>query len=180
MLNETLHNYLDDLNNNSYHNQIFYKTISENVCYGKITPQFGAIENARYHDLLTEGGFFFIQNRSSKFVGIVQYAGNDLHWYVLPEERKKGYLTGALKEAILPYIFEEFEKEEQIISIDDQDLEKIDFENSSKVAEAIGFKLFDREFGKHKLLKIDFDMTNSKLDIKTNPLDHNRIDQLKN
>jgi len=42
---------------------------------------------------------------------------SDLHWYVEPEHRKQGYLTNAMKESILPYLFDEGEirKELQLI-----------------------------------------------------------------
>jgi hypothetical protein len=60
--------------------------------------------------------FFFIKNELKEYVGAVFDMHNDLHWYIVPKFRKKGNLSRALKEAILPYIFEE--RETQKISID--------------------------------------------------------------
>ena len=63
---------------------------------------------------------------------------NDLHWYMLPRFRKKGYLSKSLKSTILPYLF--YEREEQEISIDIKKIGERNYYSSKRVAELLGFK----------------------------------------
>src|SRR5690606_7632934 len=101
--------------------------------------------------------FFFIKNNKGKYVGAVYDAFNDLHWYILEKERKKGHLTKALKEIIIPYIFlcEDFSREFQKISIAGGWGDK-DYENSRKVAENVGFKAINKYETEFILNKEDF------------------------
>lgn len=82
--------------------------------------------------------FFFIKNELKEYVGAVFDMYDDLHWYIVPKFRKKGYLSRALKEAILPYIYEE--RETQKISIDRYAIGMVNYINSKKVALKLGFK----------------------------------------
>lgn len=81
--------------------------------------------------------FFLIKNHSF-YVGAVNILSNDLHWYILKEHRKNGYLTNALKEYILPYLFEIRNVEVQKITIANL-YSNNDYLSSLSVAEKIGF-----------------------------------------
>ena len=84
---------------------------------------------------------YFIKDGSGVYVGGVHNGGwTDLHWVMLPEYRKMGYLTKAMKEYILPHILRE--REVQQITIDGGWIGKENFNASSKVALALGFKEF--------------------------------------
>lgn len=87
--------------------------------------------------LQIESRFFFIKNQQT-YVGGINILREDLHWYVLKEERKNGYLTNALKNTILPFLFNKMGYEQVKISIISNN------PNSAKasisVAEKVGFK----------------------------------------
>jgi hypothetical protein len=107
--------------------------------------------------------FFLIKN-DHEYVGAVVDMGTDLHWVVLPKYRKKGHLTKALKEAILPYIFIHLERENQTISIKGSEIGKKNFQHSLNTALQVGFSKVDNN--NYILEEDDFDYSNEKLDIK--------------
>jgi|GEM_PF-2867901 hypothetical protein len=102
--------------------------------------------------------FFLIKN-NSYYVGAVNVLSNDLHWYILKEHRKKGYLTNALKEYILPYLFEIRKVEVQKIMITNRNSED-DYISSLSVAKKIGFHSIGTD--SFELRKGDFQYSFSK------------------
>lgn len=78
--------------------------------------------------------FFFIKNELNQYVGAVFDMYSDLHWYIVPQSRKQGHLTKALKESILPYLFNE-ERDRQRITIEKAAIGKKNYLNSKNVAE---------------------------------------------
>jgi len=139
MKNTTLKGLIDKLNKKPVHENIFLRPISSNVKYAKvwldkITPQ---------DNIVSPGGpyeFYFITNDQGFYVATVLDMYSDLHWFVLPAFRKKGYLTKALTETILPHLFQKDSRETQRITIDNGFLGQKDFIASEKVALKIGFK----------------------------------------
>lgn len=120
--------------------------------------------------------FFLIKNEV-EFVGIVFDMVTDLHWTIKPKHRKKGYLTKALKEVILPYIFLNLERDEQIISIDESEIGKKNYINSSNLATTVGFEKIDP---KKFVLKLeDFDNSHNNLKFQYEGLSKNEIKNLK-
>jgi hypothetical protein len=117
--------------------------------------------------------FFLIKN-DHEYVGAVVDMGTDLHWVVLPKYRKKGHLTKALKEAILPYIFIHLERENQTISIKGSEIGKKNFQHSLNTALQVGFSKVDNN--NYILEEDDFDYSNEKLDIKYKGLADEEID----
>lgn len=107
--------------------------------------------------------FFLIKN-DNEYVGAVLDMKTDLHWVVLPKHRKKGHLTKALKEAILPYIFIQLERENQTISIKESEIGQKNFQHSLNTALQVGFSKVDNN--NYILEEDDFDYSNEKLDIK--------------
>jgi hypothetical protein len=117
--------------------------------------------------------FFLIKN-DHEYVGAVVDMGTDLHWVVLPKYRKKGHLTKALKETILPYIFIHLERENQTISIKESEIGKKNFQHSLNTALQVGFSKVDNN--NYILEEDDFDYSNEKLDIKYKGLADEEID----
>ncbi|QEM07186.1 hypothetical protein DIU31_028175 [Mucilaginibacter rubeus] len=63
----------------------------------------------------------------------------DLHWYVEPRSRKKGYLGRALSHAILPHLARSRRKQE--ISIDEENIGEENYNDSLNVAMGAGFRI---------------------------------------
>jgi hypothetical protein len=119
--------------------------------------------------------FFLIKN-DHEYVGAVLDMKIDFHWVVLPKHRKKGYLTTALKEAIIPYLFIYLDNEELIVIINEFEIGKKNFENSSGTAFKVGFEKVDNK--RFVLVKNDFDFSNEKLHIKYNGLEDDEIEDI--
>lgn len=83
--------------------------------------------------------FYFIGNGKGKFVGAVYDMVGDLHWYVEPASRKKGYLGRALSNAILPHLARSRRKQE--ISIDEENIGEENYNDSLNVAMGAGFRI---------------------------------------
>ncbi|MBU0942096.1 MAG: GNAT family N-acetyltransferase [Bacteroidetes bacterium] len=119
--------------------------------------------------------FFLIKNEI-EYVGAVLDMKTDLHWVILPKYRKKGYLTTALKDAIIPYLFSIVEREELKISINELEIGKKNYEASMSTALKVGFKKID---DKTLILKEnDFDFSNENLDIRHEGLSDGEIEDI--
>ena len=147
MTNKEIQSYINKLNNNTYAKTIFKYQISDNVDYAKVWQSQNTKDIIPYR-------FFFIKNNSN-YVGAVLDMCNDLHWYISPKYRGKGYLTSALNNTILPFIFEVLEREEQSISITKSQIGLKNYNSSSKVALSVGFKKTDNN--KYVLYEEDFE-----------------------
>lgn len=88
---------------------------------------------------------YFLIKDDNKYIGAVLDMTHDLHWVVLPKHRKKGHLSKALKQVILPYLLEETDRLEQKISINRNQIGESNYQNSLRVALNIGFKQIDEE-----------------------------------
>lgn len=131
------------------------------------------IENSIYkHSPKT---FFLIRNEN-EYVGAVLDMITDLHWVILPKHRKKGYLTNALKEAIIPYLFSVVERKKLNISINELEIGKINYKDSSNTALKVGFKKVDDK--SFILEENDFYFSNEKLDIKYKGLEDDEIEDI--
>lgn len=119
--------------------------------------------------------FFLIKNEI-EYVGAVLDMKTDLHWVIVPKYRKKGYLTTALKDAIIPYLFSIVEREELKISINELAIGKEHFANSLNTALKIGFKKVDNST--FILKENDFDFSNEELDIKYKGLSDGEIEDI--
>lgn len=86
---------------------------------------------------------YFLIKDDNKYIGAVLDMTHDLHWVVLPKHRKKGHLSKALKQVILPYLLEETDRLEQKISINRNQIGEANYQNSLRVALNIGFKQID-------------------------------------
>lgn len=143
MTEEEIKTYIERLNSKNAGESIFLRQISHNVEVARVWEKEPILDND-----MTIGTpsyrFFFIKNPNGKYVGAVLDMSRDLHVFVLDEERKKGFLSNALRESILPYLFydEDTEREVQRITLTHGN-GKLSYKNSKKVAERLGFKPID-------------------------------------
>lgn len=101
MTDETLDKIIRGINDGTLQRQAFLRKLKDNVSIGIVWPDPSgqAVFPERRYTM------FFIKEKRA-FVGTVLDMEwiNDLHTYTLPEHRKKGHMTKALKEIILPYL----------------------------------------------------------------------------
>lgn len=88
---------------------------------------------------------YFLIKDNDNYVGAVLDMTHDLHWVILPKHRKKGHLSKALKQIILPYLLEETNRFEQKITIKHNEIGETNYQNSLRVALNVGFKQIDEE-----------------------------------
>lgn len=123
-----LHNLLGRLNAGD-RERIYSRSLSPEVDWATVYLSDGFKSN-----------FYFIKNEISHYVGIIEYKRrDDLHWYVLPEYRKQGYLSKNLAKIILPHIAYANGILHQGITIDRRIGEQ-NRKNSEGVALKLGFK----------------------------------------
>ncbi len=175
MTEREIRKYIDRLNNGKASESIFTRKISKNVVVAKVWSEQPKITD----DIFENFGsyrFFFIQNEQNEYIGAVLDMSRDLHWYVLPKSRKNGYLTNALKESILPYLFY-YERESQRITIDKNSIGEKNYLSSKNLALKVGFKQTNEtEF---ELDKNEFDWTNENFEEINTEIKPDRIEELK-
>ncbi|MFH4964493.1 hypothetical protein V8G69_05760 [Gaetbulibacter sp. M235] len=157
MTDKKIKEYIDRLNNKKGDETIFIRQISSLVDVARVWDEEPKLNKDISISSLSET-FFFIRNEENKYVGAVHDTESNLHWYVLENERKRGYLTKALKEAIMPYIFCDYycsPRDTQRITIK-YDFSANCYENSKKVAESIGFKSVNDDETEFELKKEEF------------------------
>lgn len=141
MRTTTIKNIVNKLARGDFSN-VFLQQISERVEYGVVWSKYTthSIVRGKY-EKEHKDYFYFIKNHQNIYVGavlIMKANGDDLHCFIKKKHRKKGILTSALKESILPHLLG-FKNEQRITilyDIDDED----SYYNSKKVAEKVGFK----------------------------------------
>jgi len=129
MTNETIEYIIDLINKGEASELIFLRPLSPNVLMGLVWV------NGVKGDVYKDGGvnMFFIQNKERIIVAAVTDMGEqDLHVFVHPVHRGNGHLVNALKEVILPYLFSEGRKEQQIT---------FETEQARHHAELVGFSI---------------------------------------
>lgn len=113
---------------------IVSQPIGHNVDYGLVWT------DSNHYNLgdVSPYKFYFIKDGNFKCIGAVLDMKADLHWYIIPKSRKKGFLTTALKDVILPHISKS--RKEQRITINKNDIGQENFEASLITAKGAGFK----------------------------------------
>ncbi|PQA94988.1 hypothetical protein SAMN05421796_101791 [Chryseobacterium piscicola] len=140
MTNESLQSVLSRLNNNDKKSGLIYlRPLNANVDFAKIW-----IYEPKLTDSITNSdgpdNFYLVKNNENIFVAIVFDMKRDLHWFVLPDYRGMGYLTQALKHSILSHLF--LSRDEQRITIKENEIGKDNFKASEKVALILGFTTY--------------------------------------
>lgn len=136
MTNISLQSLIENLNKNDESESLIYrKPLSITVDLAKVW-----LNRPKPTDSITSSDgpdtFYFIKNNENSYVAAVYDMKKDLHWFVLPEHRGKGYLTNAMKDTILPHLF--LSRQEQRITIDADQID-FNFNASEKVALNLGF-----------------------------------------
>lgn len=175
MTEKEIRKYLVRLNTSKSDQTIFKREISPNVEIAKVWKNLPK-RSDRKQNAYQPDFFFFIKNENQEYVGAVLDMGFDLHWFVLPKFRKRGYLTNALKEAIIPYIFD-FLRESPIITISISD-SRVSYKDSIKVAKSLNFTQVDPKGINFELNITDFDFSNSKMSDINSKMSKERMEEL--
>lgn len=177
MESKTIEKYLTLLNTGKASELIFLRQIGKNIEVAKVWDKHPEISDNLNGNFFSYR-FFFIKDECNTYVGAVLDMHHDLHWYVSPEYRGKGYLTKALKSGILPYLFE-FGRDLQTITINDVELEDSDYLSSKKVALNVGFRTTNENETQFGLNCDDFDWNAENLDEIDGEISPERIDELR-
>ncbi len=136
MTNKNLKLLIEKLNKNKTAGLIHLRPLSNIVDFAKVwTEQPKPMDKISYPDGPYK--FYFIKNLEGLFVATVLDMGNDLHWFVDNNHRQQGHLTKAMKEIILFHLFQD--REEQRITINENEIVEKDFKASENVAFSLGF-----------------------------------------
>lgn len=174
MTNESLQSLLSRLNNNDKTSGLIcLRPLNTNVDFAKIW-----IDEPKPTDSVTNSdgpdNFYLVKNNENIFVAIVFDMKRDLHWFVLPDYRGMGYLTEAMKHSIIPHLF--FSREEQRITIKENEIGKDNCKASEKVALILGFTAY--KDGEYLLSNKQYTIEDHNLGENTQ-LSYDRIDELK-
>lgn len=177
MTNEQLDNYIDQLNSGDYNPEtIFLSKISNDVLYARIWTKEPEVTD-QITGFPCSYEFFFIKDENDKFIGTVLDMASDLHWYIKKEFRKQGYLSRALRQTILPFLFRS--RTEQRVTIPVNDIGKEEYEKSRSVALSLGFKAVDENYLEFKLSKHTFNLTEVQIDRAKELIDRARLEILR-
>ncbi len=177
MREREIRKYIDRLNNKKAKESIFIRQISKTVDVAKVwskQPKMTDMVTGNFGSYL----FFFIRNETNEYVGAVLDMYHDLHWYIVPKERKQGHLTTALKESILPYLFYD-ERESQRITIKKSAIGETNYTNSKSVAIKLGFKAINEAETEFELKQTDFNWDNENLKEINSNIDSERFEELR-
>ncbi|RKD86391.1 GNAT family N-acetyltransferase [Mangrovibacterium diazotrophicum] len=177
MTEREIRKYIDRLNNGKAGESIFTRQISKTVDVAKVWSK-----QPKMTDKVTGNfgsyRFFFIRNETNEYVGAVLDMYDDLHWYIVPKKRKQGYLTTALKESILPYLFYD-ERETQRITIEKGAIGETNYINSKSVAIKLGFKATNEAESEFELRQTDFNWDDENFEEINSEIDSERFEQLR-
>jgi hypothetical protein len=150
MTNEYLKSLIDKLNENKTDGLIQLRPLSSTVDFAKVWKEKpNPLDKIFYPDGPYK--FYFIKNLEGLYVGAVLDMWSDLHSFVDSKHRGQGYLTKAMKETILFHLFQD--REEQRVTIDENQIGEENFKASEKVTLSLGFVKTDG---------IDYVLVNSK------------------
>jgi len=177
MTEREIRKYIDRLNNGKASESIFTRPISKTVEVAKVWPEQPKMTDSIIGNFGSYR-FFFIKNESDKYIGAVLDMYQDLHWYIVPKSRKQGYLTTALKESILPYLFYD-EREVQRITIEKGTIGEKNYFNSKNVALKLGFIPVDDDESEFELKQTDFNWDCESLKETSSVISSDRFKQLR-
>ncbi len=178
MTNKKIQYYINVLNNNDKEIILFKRKISKNVELVKIWDD-NHFENDSIVCNYDPLKFFFIKNELGDYVGAVYVMINDLYWYINKKHRNNKYMSNALREAVLPYLFMKEKRKSINISIDSCQLSEKCYNNSRLMALNQGFKLVSQSKINYKLLKSNFCKKNNKLSEENYQIKTDRLEQLR-
>jgi hypothetical protein len=178
MKTDEIQEYIDRLNNNDFNETIFLRPINEFVSYAQVWNKIPKL-NDKPDFSFKPYSFYFIKNENKTYIGAVLDMNADLHWYINKDHRKKGYLIKALKEAIIPHLFDHKTSNNIIkISINKEEIGKENYLNSKKVAELSGFVPINKEQSNFTLTEKIFDWDSENIKEQNTYLSDNRLNLL--
>lgn len=135
---------LMEISRNKAGGYIITRPLSDTVEYAKVWPAKRSLDSKAIPDKVhAPDTFYFIGEKSKKYMAAVLVTENDLKWYLLPEYRKSNLFSIALKETILPHILQH--KPVQRMMLNRTVMGEKAFLSSRKIAVAAGFKLIREE-----------------------------------
>lgn len=157
MTENDLKRFINELNKNNAEEYIFLRPLTTAVDFATVWDH-TIHPLTKVKSLLPPNSFYFIKNADGYYVAAVSDMSYDLHWFVLPKYRGKGYLTNSLKSVILPHLFQD-NRSEQRITIDKSTIGEKNYSASLKVAKALGFIQTSNWAGKTELKISNSDFT---------------------
>lgn len=139
------------LNKRQRKEHTFIRKLTKNIDLAKVYTETPKMTDSLSSNDLIPYTFYCIKNENGQYISIVLDMSRDLHWFVKKEYRGNGYLTKALRNSILPFIFQQ-ERDEQRITISKYEIGQENFIASQKVAIKLGFILQNDESGKSEYL----------------------------
>ena len=149
MTEKDLKRFINELNKNKAEEYIFLRPLTPGVDFATVWDH-TIHPLTKVRSLFPPNSFYFIKNTDGYYVAAVSDMDYDLHWFVLPKYRGKGYLTNSLKSVILPHLFQD-NRSEQRITVDKNAIGKKNYSASIKVAKALGFIQTSNWAGKTEL-----------------------------
>jgi len=159
MSDDSIKDLLRKLNSGKGKNIVYRNSIGGNVEIAKVWIW----KNGGY--ICKNQDFFLIKNNAGKYVAAI-CGQDDFHWYALYEERGNGYLSNALRNYVIPFLWginrhpieEPFE-----VSIS-HGIGPRNFNSSLALAKSVGFKVVtENDYKKNLSLHYD-DFVNKDLD----------------
>lgn len=147
MRDETIMAFLKKLNKGKSRNLIFKNSIGENVEYAKVWIWQRGEYTYKSQD------FFLIKNGNGKYVSAI-YGMNNFHWVTLYEERGKNYLSNALRNYVIPFLWgpDRQEIHEPFKITINRRIGTRNIKSSLGLAKSIGFKIVNENDFKIELL----------------------------
>lgn len=178
MTDRYLRSLIDRLNKKGPGELIFLRPLSDRVTYAKVwIRKTKIIDEIDYSNVPYD--FYFIKNEEGFYVATVLDMKTNLHWFVLPHFRKQGHLTRGLRETILYHIFQDEDRTEQRITIDEVAIGQKIFLASESVAKSLGFVKINQEFKSEYILKRELYTTDEYLHGLDTEIDEKRLNDLK-
>lgn len=141
MTTQTILDLISLINRKAHQDKIFLNSIGGNVYLARIW--FDENEKTRTADYPSLSGWsaYFVKNERGVVVAAVLDMGpSELHWVVDPAYQRKGYLSSALIDYIMPHLVHVKNRYDQMVSFDSA--ETLAFKEASlKVAIKAGFEL---------------------------------------
>lgn len=137
MTEKDLVRFIDDLNNALADEYIFTRPLTSTVDFA-IVCDYVINPMTKVKCVFDPLRFYFIKNSNNNYVAAVCDMSSDLHWVVHPQYRGNSPLKFALKETILPHLFQD-NRWEQRITVNRKEIGEENYSASVKIAKSLCF-----------------------------------------
>jgi RimJ/RimL family protein N-acetyltransferase len=138
MTNQDLEDIINDLNTNNTPFVCKCRTLTKQVDFIEIWD--GVYDKSEINNQASPDTYYAIRDKSGSYIGIVLASKADLHWFIMPESRRKGHLMTAMKKTIIKQLFKTRDSQRITIS---KNIEPENFKASQSVAIKLGFVEID-------------------------------------